>query len=222
MAGRAGDTFKRFDLGIKAMVSIINEIPICLMNIISFPCSILQKLIRKLNLDENVNFTGFIKDPSIYYRNASLHIMPSLTESYAMVLAETKIFGIPSILCGLDYLSLSKKGTIILYDDSPDIIAKEAIKILKNDTYRKSLGKEARESMKKKNNKFIVQKWVNLLLAIYKGEEYYNKLRNNSEQISQSEIDIILNNQLKLLKKKIPIFRAKSLPKLKSILMNIL
>ena len=71
-----------------------------------------------------------------------------------MVLAEAKIFGIPSIICGLDFLVLSKGGTVILYDDDPDIIAKESIKILKNDRYRKKLGKEARKSMKNRKNKY--------------------------------------------------------------------
>ena len=72
-----------------------------------------------------------------------------------MALGETKIFGIPSIICGLDFLALSKGGTVIIYDDNPDTIAKEAIKILKDDKYRKQLGKEARESMRTKKNKLL-------------------------------------------------------------------
>ena len=54
-----------------------------------------------------------------------------------MALVEAKLFGIPTIICGLDFLSLAKGGTIIIYDDNPDTIAKEAIKILKNEKYRK-------------------------------------------------------------------------------------
>ena len=42
-----------------------------------------------------------------------------------MVLSETKIYGIPTILCGLDYLSLAKGGTVIIYDDNPEIISKK-------------------------------------------------------------------------------------------------
>ena len=80
----------------------------------------------------------------------SLKILPSFSESYSLVLGEAKIFGIPSILCGLDYLTLAKGGTIIIYDDNPHTLAKEAIKILKDDEYRRKLGRQARESMKKK------------------------------------------------------------------------
>ena len=188
MVGRGDDEFKRFDLGIKAMVNIIKEIPDCIMNIISIPCSRLVKLINHLRLNYNIKFIGFIKDPAIFYQNSSLHIIPSLAESYSMVLSEAKIYGIPTIICGLDYLVLAKGGTVILYDDKPDIIAKEAIKILKNDNYRRKLGKEARESMEKIKNKYIVKKWINLFLSIFKGEKYYDK---KSEKISKDEINII-------------------------------
>ena len=61
---------------------------------------------------------------------SSLKILPSFSESYPQVLGEAKIFGIPSILCGLDHLTLAKGGTIIIYDDNPHTLSKEAIKIL--------------------------------------------------------------------------------------------
>ena len=47
-----------------------------------------------------------------------------------MVLSEAKIFGIPTILCGIDYIALAEGGTVIIYDDSPDTVAKKSIKIL--------------------------------------------------------------------------------------------
>ena len=219
MAGRGNDNFKRFDLGIKAMINIIKEIPTALMNIISTPVLKLAQLITNFKLNDNVKFTGYLKDPSIYYNNSSLHILPSLSESYSMVLAEAKIFGIPSIICGLDFLVLSKGGTVILYDDDPDIIAKEGIKILKNDRYRKKLGQEARKSMKKRKNEYIVKKWIDLLSAVYNGEKYYNKV---AEPISENEINLILNKQLSLMKKRMHIFREKSIEELKSLLLNML
>ena len=220
MIGRAKDDLKRYDLGIKSMESIVKEVPNCVMNIISLPDPKLENLIKTLELDNNIKFIGFLKDPSTFYRNSSLHIMPSLTESYAMTLAEAKIFGIPSIICGLDYLTLAKGGTVILYDDEPIAIAKEAIKILKNNTYRQILGKEARESMKIRKNKFIVKKWINLLLSVYNGKAYYNKLSKNTEKLPKEEFDIIFKNQLKLLKKRRPIFRGSNIIKLKSLLLH--
>lgn len=220
MIGRTRDFFKRFDLGIKSMESILKEVPNCIMNIISLPDPKLEKLINTLGLDGNIKFTGYIKDPIAYYKNSSLRIMPSLAEAYPMVLGEAKVFGIPSIICGLDYLTFSKGGTVIIYDDDPNTIAKEAIKILKNNTYRLKLGKEAREDMKKRKNKFIVKKWINYLLSVNNGEEYYNKLSKNHERLSREEFDIIFKNQLTLLKKRRQIFRGSNIHNLKSLLLH--
>ena len=100
MDGRAEDPIKRYDLGIKAMRSILKEIPECEMNIISSPNDKLERLISIFKLGKNVKFVGFHKNVDIYLKNSSLHILPSLSETYPMILGETKIFGIPTIICG--------------------------------------------------------------------------------------------------------------------------
>ena len=158
MIGRASDRLKRFDLGVKAMYYIIKEIPETKLKIISDLNLIgyLYDLQKKLKLGESLEFVGYKANPEIYFKNASLHIFPSISESFGLVLCETKIFGIPNILLGLDYVSIVNGGTIIIYDDNSFSIAKEAIKILKNEKYRKKLGKEARKSMKKFKNELLL------------------------------------------------------------------
>jgi len=150
MIGRADDYMKRFDLGIKAIKYIVKEIPDCEMKIISnlYGANYLMNLVEKLNLKKNIQFVGFTLNPEIYYKNASLHIFPSIIECFPMVLSETKIYGIPNIIVGIDYVSTAKGGVININDDDPENIAEEAIKILKNYNYRKKLSEEARESMK--------------------------------------------------------------------------
>ena len=209
MIGRASDKLKRFNLGIQAMEYIIKDIPLCKMKIISNITNInfLQDLIINLNLENNVEFVGYILNPKIYFKNASLHIFPSISESFGLVLSETKIYGIPNILVGIDYISISNGGTIIIYDDSIEAISKESIKILRNDSYRKKLGKEARLSMKNYNNTLILNKWIKLILSIYNGYLYYEKLRNNDKKMSKKKALKIITNQIKILKKRIPIFK---------------
>ena len=216
MIGRIEDPVKRYDLGIRAMPNIIQEIPDCQMKIISSKNNKYKNLIRSLRLEDKVKFTRFQKDVQIYLKNASLHIFPSISECYPMVLGEAKIFGIPTILCGLDFLALAKGGTVIIYDDNPDTIAKEAIKILKDETYRKQLGKEARESMKNHKNKIIKEKWIKLILSIYKGDnKSYSKL-NSHKIMTEDEANIILENQLMLLRRRYHGFHRVTLEKLKN------
>ena len=208
MIGRANSKDKRFNLGIEAMKFIIKEVPDSQLNIISMskPAK-LKELINSLNLGENVNFSPFTLSPALYFKNASLHFFPTIHESFGLVLCETKIYGIPNILLGLNYVSIAKGGTIIIYDDKPESLAYEAIKILKNKRYRKKLGKEARKSMKKFNNDILLLKWVQLILSIYKGDKYFELLRNKTEKISDDEAINIIISQVKLLQMRKPNLR---------------
>ena len=185
------------------------------MYIISENCEELEKLIKSLNLEKNVIFTGYQKNIEEYLKNSSLHIFPSIAESYGLVMSETKIYGIPTILCGLDYITLAEWGTVIIYDDNPNTIAKEAIKILKNETYKKKLGVEARKSLDKHNNNVIAKRWVKLLLAVYKGDnKSFRELEE--DKMTEEEAERILNNQLKLIHMRVPRLKDITLEQLKS------
>ena len=202
MLGRGEDLRKRFHLGIVAMKYIVQEIPEVKMIIISKATNYLQNLIKKLQIEKNIKIVGFTPNPEIYFKNASLHILPSSTESFGLAICETKLFGIPNILTGLDYISPAKGGVINIDNDDPKNIAKEAIKILSNKTYRKMLGKEARKSMKLFKNEYTTKKWIKLIFAIYKGQKYYDNLRKKEIKISEKEALRIINKQIQLLKER--------------------
>jgi len=195
MIGRGNDRIKRFDLGIKAMKYIISEVPKSEMKL-----NYLYKLIEKLKLKNFVKFVGYKSNPSFYYKNASIHIFPTLVESFGNVLSETKIYGIPNILVGLDYVACSNGGTVIIYDDSPLSLASVTIKILKDKRYRKNLGRDARHSMKKFKNYLILKRWIKIILSIYYGKKYYQKLRKEDKKLADEEAIKLINNQLNLLK----------------------
>jgi len=208
MIGRAENRLKRFKLGIYAMEYIIQEIPECEMKILSEFKKVdrLLKIIEALNLKYNIKFYGYTSTPEIFLNKVSLHIFPSISESFGLVLCETKIYGIPSIMLGLDYISIYKGGTINIYDDKVESIAKETIKILTNDKYKKILGNSARKSMYTMNNELLLNKWIKLILSVYFGESYYEKLREEDKKISENKAKKILNSQLNLLKMRNSIF----------------
>ena len=190
MIGRGYDKIKRLDLGIEAMKYIIKDIPESEMLIISSLKGInyLQIMTQQLNLKKNIKFVGYHSNPEQFYRNASLHIFPTLAEAFPNVLSETLVYGIPNILVGLDYVSAAKGGTVIIYDDSPLSIAKIAIKILLNKRLRKKLGKEARKNIEKYRNDLLMNKWIKLILSIYCGNYFYEKLRKSGKKLSEKKI----------------------------------
>jgi glycosyltransferase involved in cell wall biosynthesis len=158
MIGRADNKLKRFELGIRSMEYIVEEVKECEMKIISNITNInyLTCLVISLFLEKNIKFYGYTSSPEIYFKNASLHIFPSFTESFGLVLSETKIYGIPNILVGLNYVSIANRGTFIIYDETPEIIGKESIKILLSYKQRNIMGKEARDNLKIFNNKLLL------------------------------------------------------------------
>ena len=209
LIGRGDAKKKRFYIGIEAMEYIIKEIPTCELNILSSLERLhkIEKLVNNLALNSNIKFIGYSSSLEIYFRNASLNIIPSISEAFPMVLSETKIYGIPSILLGLDYICISEGGNIIIYNDLPESLALESIKILSNKEFRTKLGKKARDSMKHFNNDLLLKKWVKLILSIHKSEHDYFKLREEYKIISQNKGMNILNNQLQLLKLRYKAFR---------------
>ena len=204
MIGRADDKFKRFELGIQAMEYIIKEIPECQMKIISNLSNILflENALNNLILKSNIKFYNYTSNPEIYFKKVSLHISTSISESFGLVLCETKIYGIPNILVGLNYISIKKGGTIIIYDDSAESIAKESIKILINIQNLKTLGNEARISMKNFKNDNLLKKWLKLLLSINFYNDY-QRIRESDKKMSEKEALEILKKQIKLLNMRI-------------------
>ena len=209
MIGRADAKKKRFHIGINALEYIINEIPECKMLIISELKGMnnLMILIDNLNLKNNIIVNGYTSMPEIYFKNSSLNIFPSISEAFPMVICETKIFGIPNIMIGIDYITISEKGIEIIYDDSPELLAIKSVKLLLNYEYRKILGTEGRKNMKRFNNDLLLIKWFKLILSIYKGEIYFEIMKRNEKKMTKNNSLYILNNQINLLKIRIPKFK---------------
>ena len=190
------------------MEYINHEIPQSEMIIISDLMGILRHelLINNLNMTNVIKLVGYTASPEIYYKNVSLNLFPSISEAFPLVMCETKIYGIPNILLGLDYTSISEGGTIIIYDENPESFAKAAISVLKKKIYRNKLGKIARKSMLQFNNDLLLKKWIKFILSINNGDFFYNNLREKDEVLFHKRLSNIINNQINLLKKRIPIF----------------
>ena len=109
-------------------------------------------------------------------------------------------------MLGLDYTTISKGGTIIIYDETPESLAKLAIEILKSYKKRKNLGIKSRKSMNIYNNDLLLIKWKKLLLSIYNGNFYYEEMKKY-QTLSKNKYLEIIKNQINLLEKRILIFK---------------
>ena len=69
------------------------------------------------------------------------------------------------------------------------------------------MGKQARQSMSKFKNGLTTKRWVELILAVYKGKKFYKKLINKRKKISNKKAICIIERQISLLKKREPKFK---------------
>ena len=209
MIGRGDAKKKRFKIGILAFEYLVQEIPQCELIIISDLKGTIkiQYLMNNINLENNIKFMGYSSTPEIFFKNVSFNMFPSISEAFPLVICETKIYGIPNVLLGLDYTTISEGGTIIIYDETPESLAKSSLDILKSYQFRNYLGIKARDSMKNYNNDLLIKKWIKLILSIYNGEYYYEKIKKNNGEISQLKSLKIIKNQIILLEKRISIFK---------------
>ena len=208
MVGRGDDNLKNFQLGIKAMKYISKILKNAKLIIVSSGDLIkLVNLTKELDIEKNVLFTGYSNNPGLYFKKSSVHLFTSYVEAFPNVLSESKLYGVPTILIGLEYLSMIKGGTVIA-DDNPISIANETIKILTNEKYRKKLGKEARDSLNQFSNEITLQKWINIINYVYTGRKNISEIiEDNKGKVNESEALSIINKEIKKLKKRIPEYK---------------
>ncbi len=83
-----------------------------------------------------------------FYQQSACELFTSKMEGYPMVVLETKAHGVPLVMYDLPYLSLLQPKKGVLTADAGDYrtMADHLIRLLKDDSYRGQMGKEARES----------------------------------------------------------------------------
>lgn len=122
--------------------------------------------INNYNLQDYVELPGFV-DPLPYYKKASLHIMTSQTEAWSLVIAETKMFGIPTLMFELpDIVFSGTDGIIAVPQNDKDALA-ESLKWLLNDSQLlMELGQKARQSINDFDTDHIMNRWENIINAV--------------------------------------------------------
>ena len=182
IVGRIEDIIKGAEYGIKAFAESLKQVPDATLNIVStsYPQNIVN-LIDQLNINSNVNFLGFSQNISQIYLNSSILIVSSLSESFPMVMNEAKAHGLPIVAFNVDYSPCFQKGVIVVDMFDYKSMGNEIAKLLKDFTYRKKKGMEAKYSLDMfKNNETIVM-WQELFSGLMKGKNEFKKFQKKVE-----------------------------------------
>ena len=107
---------------------------------------------------------GFKSDVLPYYNESDILLCTSRFEGFGLTLMESKVCGVPMVCYELPNLDIMRnsKGMIIVEQQDVKAAADAIVKILKDDKYKKALGREARESVEEFYQIELTDIWDNI------------------------------------------------------------
>ena len=183
IVGRIDDVIKGAQFGVKAMKEVIQEIPDSQLTIVSeYHDPKIKKLVKELNIQNNVKFMPHSHNISEYYLKASVLIVASVSESFPMVMNEGKAHGLPIVAHNIDYSPSFQEGVITVDMFDYKAMGKEIIKLLKDYNYRKKKGMEAKLSLDMYKNSETIETWGRLFRSLLRGKNEYHKFQQKIKQ----------------------------------------
>lgn len=140
--------YKKVDILIRAVSSIKNHIENIQCNIIGLGPEFkkLEGLVKKLNLENNVNFLGFIRshhDVLKIIKKSRIFCLPSIVEGFGIVVIEAMACSTPYVCSNIPPLSEvtdNGVGGLLFERENPDDLTKKILVLLKdNDLYNKCI-----------------------------------------------------------------------------------
>ncbi|MFC2151877.1 glycosyltransferase [Bacteroidota bacterium] len=118
----------------------------------------LEKEIQKLNLNDQVELMGFVKDLKEFYSQIDIFVLPSIWEGFGFVLLEAMSYSLPVIAfdtgSSVEIIEDNINGFVIS-DYNVEVLAEKVIELYRNNELRESIGKAGYKILKEK---FSVQK----------------------------------------------------------------
>lgn len=183
IVGRIDDVIKGAEFGIRAMSEVVKVIPDAQLYIVSpYHSPNIKNLIKILDFEDNVHFISFTYNISEYYLNSSVLIVPSVSESFPMVMNEGKAHGLPIVAFNIDYSPSFQNGVITVDMFDYKAMANEVIKLLNDYNYRKKKGREAKISLDMHKNNEAIATWEELFSSLMNGTEEYKKFQQKIEK----------------------------------------
>lgn len=128
----------------------------------------LQDQINQLNLQKRIFLKGFTHNATGELKASDVFIFPSKYEGFPLALSEAMSIGLPSLgfktCSGVNEL-IENESTGFLAKDNFEM-QNQLEKLIVHSDLRSSIGKNAHNSMKQFNSKFVLEKWLELLYTV--------------------------------------------------------
>lgn len=123
----------------------------------------LEKLVKKLNLEERVKLIGLVKDVELEYKRASIFVLSSKTEGFPGVLCEAMGYGCAVISFDCQSapreIITDKRDGLLVEPNSIEELASKIDYLIENPKIRYNLGRNAQKISKRLSRDIIGIKW---------------------------------------------------------------
>ena len=140
----------------------------------------LQTLIREGNCQKKIFIRDFTYDLPQQFVKSHIFVLPSISESFSMVLAEAMALGLSVIALqncpGPASLVVNGKTGLLAGDDSPEALANILVQLMQNSALRCRLGKAARIAMENCRSERIADGYEQMFLQTVQKHQGKNNL----------------------------------------------
>ena len=131
----------------------------------------LEKTVRKLNIEKNVKFLGFVSEDKkfSYYKSVDVCVFPSRYEPFGIVLLEAMASGKPVVASkvgGIPFVVEDGKTGLLFERGNVEVLAEKIIMLLRDEELRKRMGEAGRERAKEFTWDKIAKQTVDLYKEI--------------------------------------------------------
>ncbi|WP_299799160.1 glycosyltransferase family 4 protein [uncultured Maribacter sp.] len=130
----------------------------------------LKDIVRVLNIEEQVIFTGFCENIEELMQNSQIFILSSQYEGLPMVLMEALSNGMSCIaydcISGPRDLITDNKNGLLIENQNAKLMRDGILKLINDDNLRKKLAENSPLSVDKYSVENIMQQWKDLILKI--------------------------------------------------------
>lgn len=129
----------------------------------------LKKLVKALNIEENVTFWGFISgdEKYAYYKSADIYVQPSRYETFGVVLLEAMACGKPVVASkvgGIPFVVEDGKTGLLFESENVDELAEKIVHLLRDKELRAKMGEAGRERARE----FTWERSAEMTVDVYK------------------------------------------------------
>ncbi|MCZ7393808.1 MAG: glycosyltransferase family 4 protein [Candidatus Methanoperedens sp.] len=166
------EKIKGVDILINSLYTVIKLIPGIKLYIVGSGSQAknLKALARKLNLENNVKFLGFISEMEKYqkFKACKLVVVPSRWDCQPFALFDAAASGVPVIASDMSNPGIVDNGKTGFIFESENIedLANKIITLLKNDKLREEMGNAAKEKAKQYDWNKIAERTVEIYREI--------------------------------------------------------